>query len=206
VNAARRRLRTVAPLVGAIAVVMLSVPVTPADEPGARLAKSEGVERWKQIESVLTHPRCLNCHTATDYPRQADDRHPHQFRVRRGAEGKGVPGMLCATCHQAQNQVSSGAPGASGWHLAPLSMAWESAPGRAMPGGQLCRTLTDPKKNGGRNLDQLSEHFASEPLVLWGWEPGSNASREPRTTPPLSHAEFLDVFKQWALAGAPCPK
>ena len=31
----------------------------------ARPASSEGLAAWQQVYSVLTHPRCLNCHTAT---------------------------------------------------------------------------------------------------------------------------------------------
>jgi alcohol dehydrogenase (cytochrome c) len=80
-----------------------------------------GTQAWQKIYSVLTSPRCLNCHPAAspklqpvywnpmksapypqDYPRQGDDRHPHYFTVLRGdtvkfetAEGTGtvLPGM-----------------------------------------------------------------------------------------------------------------
>jgi hypothetical protein len=48
---------------------------------------------------VLTHPRCINCHTATNYPQQGDDRHRHFANVVRGPEGKGVPALQFApTC------------------------------------------------------------------------------------------------------------
>jgi mono/diheme cytochrome c family protein len=31
-------------------------------------AKREaGLAAWQQVYSVLTHPRCINCHTATNY-------------------------------------------------------------------------------------------------------------------------------------------
>src|SRR5688572_13115690 len=36
-----------------------------------------GLDEWRKIESVLAHPRCLNCHTISDYPRQGDERQPH---------------------------------------------------------------------------------------------------------------------------------
>src|SRR5215510_6394899 len=62
---------------------------------------SSAGDEWRVIESVLTHPRCINCHTATDYPRQGDDRHIHQFRVVRGPDDRGAPGAdnrwPCAT-------------------------------------------------------------------------------------------------------------
>jgi CO/xanthine dehydrogenase Mo-binding subunit len=45
---------------------------------------SEGLAAWEQVYSVLTHPRCINCHTATDYPQQGDDRQRHFANVVRG--------------------------------------------------------------------------------------------------------------------------
>src|SRR3989441_12848556 len=36
--------------------------------------REAGLAAWQQVYSVLTHPRCINCHTATDYPQQGDDR------------------------------------------------------------------------------------------------------------------------------------
>ncbi len=33
---------------------------------------------WTEVASVLRHPRCMNCHTFTEFPRQGDDRHRHQ--------------------------------------------------------------------------------------------------------------------------------
>ena len=84
-----------------------------------------GLAAWQQIYSVLTTPRCINCHTATNYPEQGDDRHRHLFNVVRGPEGKGVAGLNCATCHQSINADSTGVPGASNWHLAPLAMKWQ---------------------------------------------------------------------------------
>ncbi len=160
---------------------------------------------WQQVEKVLLHPRCLNCHSAGDSPRQADDRHVHQFRVLNGHEGMGKPGALCMGCHQASNQPGSGVPGANNWQHAPASMTWESSPGIAMQGRQLCQTLRDPKKNGGRNLAALLEHLRTEPLVLWAWSPGKNAKGEERTTPPVSHEEFLRYANLWVNAGGKCP-
>jgi len=37
-----------------------------------------------------------------------------------------------------------------------------------------------------------------EPLVLWAWAPGR------RTTPPLSHENFVEVLEAWVKAGMPC--
>src|SRR5260370_5919143 len=86
---------------------------------------ADGLAEWEQVYSVLTSPRCINCHTATSYPQQGDDRHRHFANVIRGPEGKGVPGLNCASCHQEANADSTGVPGGHNWHLAPLSMCWQ---------------------------------------------------------------------------------
>ncbi|MFZ6769822.1 hypothetical protein ACO0LM_22440 [Undibacterium sp. Di26W] len=160
---------------------------------------------WQQVEQVLKHPRCLNCHSAGASPRQADDRHEHQFRVLNGHQGKGNPGALCIACHQDSNQTTSGVPGAVNWQHAPTSMTWESSPGKAMNSKELCQTLRAPQKNGGRDLSALLAHLRTEPLVLWAWSPGNNAKGEPRTTPAISHEEFMHFATLWAKAGGKCP-
>ncbi len=166
---------------------------------------STGTAQWAAIYSVLTHPRCINCHTMTDYPRQGDDRHPHIYGVVRGSDDMGAMVARCAACHQATNNAATGIPGRTGWKMAPLSMAWESSPGIPMTGHQLCIMLKDPAKNGHRNLALLLEHVETEHLVLWAWDPGTRPNGEARTEPPLSHAQFVDAFKGWESAGAPCP-
>jgi hypothetical protein len=75
-----------------------------------------------------------------------------------------------------------------------MRMAWQG-----LSFGDLCRTLKDPAKNGGRSLPQLLDHFESERLVLWAWNPGLG-----RIPPPLSHDEFVAKVKQWIETGAAC--
>ncbi len=65
---------------------------------------------------------------------------------------------------------------------------------------ELCTTLTDKSKNGGKDIAALVEHMTSDKLVLWGWEPGGK--RAPVQTP---HPAFVEQLKAWAAAGAPCP-
>jgi hypothetical protein len=151
---------------------------------------------FDQISKVLLHPRCLNCHTSVDYPKQGDDRHAHLFRVVRGSDGRGAVGLRCTTCHQALNNTASGVPGAPDWHAAPLSMAWEQKTPT-----QLCRTLLDKSKNGNRSVADLVEHLTNDPLVHWGWAPG--AQREPV---PIAKPEFVALVRRWKEAGAPCPR
>src|SRR5947209_8652499 len=124
---------------------------------------------------VLHHPRCMNCHSRGDFPRQGDDGHRHTMNVRRGLNGNGVPGVKCSTCHQDHNLAGEHMPpGAPGWHLPPvrMPMIWEGLTDR-----QLCELLQDPRQNGNRNVDEIVEHM-STPLVLWGWNPGED--RTPR--------------------------
>ena len=148
---------------------------------------------------VLKHPRCLNCHSTGDYPRQGDDGHIHLQNVRRGIDGNGKYGQKCSACHQEQNVAGVNMPpGAPNWHLPPaaMPMIWE---GRTP--GQICRQLKDPKQNNGKSIAQIVEHVSADKLVLWGWNPG-----EGRAMPPLSHDEFAGKFRDWARYGAACPE
>ena len=168
-------------------------------------ALAEGQAAWSQIYSVLTHPRCINCHTATNYPQQGDDRHRHFANVLRGAEGKGVAALQCASCHQEANADTTGVPGAHGWHLAPLSMKWQDGDDRLLSSAEVCRTLKDRSKNGNRDGKTLLEHHAEEPLVLWAFQPGRGMDGKPRTLPPLTHDQFVEATRKWVDAGMPCP-
>src|SRR6267378_1272429 len=105
----------------------------------AKLA--DGLAAWEQVYSVLTSPRCINCHTATNYPQQGDDRHRHFANVVRGPEGKGVPALQCATCHQDDNADSTGLPGAHDWHLAALSMKWQDLNDKVLSSAEICGAI-----------------------------------------------------------------
>jgi len=175
-------------------------------ETSAAASRAEGLAAWQQVYAVLTHPRCVNCHTATSYPQQGDDRHPHLFNVARGQGGHGVPALACATCHQRANADSTGVPGAPGWQLAPLSMKWQDLNDPILPSSTVCRTVADRSKN--HNLDRagLLKHHQEEPLVLWAFQPGRGADGSARSTPPLTHEEFVAATRAWVDAGMPCPK
>src|SRR5436309_11850306 len=116
---------------------------------GPKLA--DGLAAWEQVYSVLTSPRCINCHTATSYPQQGDDRHRHFANVIRGPEGKGVPALNCVGCHQTANADSTGVPGGPDWHLAPLSMRWQDSNDLPLSSSAVCRTVTDRSRN--ENMD-----------------------------------------------------
>src|SRR5882762_6262121 len=167
---------------------------------------ADGLAAWEQVYSVLTSPRCINCHTATNYPQQGEDRHRHFANVIRGPEGKGVAGLNCASCHQEVNADSTGVPGGHNWHLAPLSMRWQDLNDQALSSAAVCRAVTDRSKNNGLDGPGLLKHHEEEPLVLWAWNPGRRTDGTMRALPPLTHAEFVAATRSWVDAGTPCPR
>jgi len=168
--------------------------------------KGDGLAAWQQVYSVLTSPRCINCHTASNYPEQGDNRSRHFANVVRGPGGTGVAGFRCVTCHQKENADSTGVPGGKNWHLAPLSMKWQDLNDRPLSSVDVCRAIIDRARNGGLNGAALLKHHTEEPLVLWAWSPGRRVDGSMRTLPPLTHDEFVAATKQWVDAGMPCPK
>ena len=152
---------------------------------------------FEAIITVLHHPRCMNCHSTGDFPRQGDDSHRHTMQVRRGTAGDGALAVKCSTCHQDHNwEGLHTPPGAPGWHLpSPAApMIWEG-----LNDHELCELFKDPKQNGNRSVSQIVEHM-STPLVLWGWNPGDG-----HTPVPMPEAQFLAKVKEWAAKGAACP-
>jgi|SRR5579859_851738 len=172
----------------------------------AATSPADGLAAWQQVYSVLTHPRCINCHTATNYPQQGDDRHRHFANVVRGQMGTGVPALRCVTCHQGANADSTGVPGAHGWHLAPLSMRWQDTNDKILSSAEVCQALTDRSKNSGLGGQGLLKHHTDEPLVLWAFRPGRRTDGTMRTLPPLTHDQFVEATRKWVEAGMPCPQ
>jgi len=165
-------------------------------------APSNSAAMFTRIATVLQSPRCLNCHTVTDYPRQGDDRHAHIFFVSRGPDDRGFPSARCTSCHGDANNDATGIPGRPDWHMAPLSMGWEG-----LSPAQLCHRLLDPAANGHRSPEQIYEHIAFDrQFVAWAWSPGRNVQGVERSVPPIPHDEFAQLVKQWVAAGAPCPQ
>ena len=183
-------------IVFALAALRFHGPANTAVQiiPAAAAAPSAG-ELFSPIAVVLNHPRCMNCHPRDDRPRQGDDRHPHMQNIVRGVDDMGFVNARCPACHRDVNNDYSKVPGAPNWHLAPISMGWQGS-----NNSQLCETLKDQTKNGGKDIAALVEHMSGDKIVLWGWAPGGE--RTPVSTP---HAEFVEQFKAWAAAGAPCP-
>ena len=168
---------------------------TAADRPASAVIDAgRSQEAFRQVATVLRHPRCMNCHTATEFPRQGNERRRHDMLVMRGPDDHGAPAMRCLSCHQNINQPN-GVPGAPNWGLAPLTMAWEG-----LDDHQLAEALKDPTRNGRRSLEQLYEHMAHDELVGWAWQPGG--TREPV---PIPRDAFAKLVREWIDTGAVSP-
>jgi cytochrome c5 len=186
-----------------IGAISVSHPISAAERPAAKATASAApaasdAALFVEFVAVLRHPRCMNCHSRGDFPRQGDDGHPHTMNVRRGPEGHGVTAENCSTCHQDHNLAGAHMPpGAPNWGLPPPTtpMIWEG-----LSDAEICRALKDPKQNKNRNSDQLVEHLTEDKLVAWAWNPG-----EGRPPIPMSHEEYAAKVKRWQAAGAPCP-
>jgi hypothetical protein len=138
---------------------------------------------FTELGKVLTHPRCLNCHPVSDYPRQGDGSRLHQPPVERGPDGLGLPAMRCPICHQQTNFDPGDVPGNPAWRLAPREMGWQ---GKTL--GEICAQMKDPALNGNRSLNALVEHIGEDHLVGWGWAPGRGrqpARRRKRVRSPM---------------------
>ena len=157
--------------------------------------KERAIALFNEAGKVILNPRCVNCHPAGDRPRQGDDGHPHQPLVVRGMGGFGAIGMHCTTCHEPENFDPGRVPGHPAWHLAPIEMAWAD---KSL--GEICEQIKDPKRNGGKNLDEIVHHMAEDSLVGWGWHPGVGRAPVPGT-----QQEFGALIKAWVEAGADCP-
>lgn len=160
-----------------------------------------GLSAWAKIYEVVSHPRCANCHVDDGRPIWSGE-HYGKTRIHGMNVGGnpdellGPPGLMCNTCHTAENSpVPHGPPGNDVWHLPPKEMVWWQK-----SSSYICAQLKDPERNGGRTLGEIEEHVAEDSLVGWGWNPG--AGREPA---PYSAVQTANYIKAWAENGAPCP-
>jgi hypothetical protein len=173
-----------------------SIPAraTPEEHPQA-------VAAFATVQQVFQHPRCQNCHIPGDAPLQFDAGLVHAQNVLRGPEGKGWPGLPCATCHGTVNPPDSygprAPPGAPHWQLPPPERKMVFI---GLSPAKLCVTIKDRNANGDRDFEALLKHVSEDKLVLWGWNPGDE-----RAPVPVPHDKFVAKFKQWASAGGPCP-
>ena len=164
--------------------------------------EAEGLEAWSKIYQLVSHPRCANCHVADGTPMWSGPHYgktiPHAMYV--GGDPElllGNPGMMCTTCHMAENSAKlHGPPGNEVWHLPPKEMVWWNK-----SSAEICAQLKDPARNGDRTLEEIAEHIANDSLVAWGWAPGPG--RQPA---PFSAQEAANFVTSWSAQGAPCPQ
>lgn len=171
------------------------------DNKDSDLSFQDSDSAFDTMMQVVTHKRCMNCHPSDDNPRQGEDSHKHLFDVQRGEDGHGTATLSCQTCHQKANNDYSGVPGAPHWHLAPASMGWAG-----LSKTEIAESIIDPKRNGGRNLQDIEKHMTEDPLVLWVFDPGINHEGIKREKPPVSKDDYILAVKTWIAAGAPIPQ
>lgn len=178
--------------------VEASTVTEPATAGGTEAAKAKAA--FNEAVKVFFSARCANCHPAGDGPTQGDTMTPHAMEVKRGPDGRGVDELKCSTCHQEINLDGDGLPpGAPDWHMpgSAHKMVFQG-----VTAGQLCRNLKDPIQNGGKKTAKDAVlHLATDPKVLWAWNPGNG-----RSTPPLSQADFMKKMNEWVANGAACPE
>jgi hypothetical protein len=163
-------------------------PYVLVDDAAARVAFAD------HIFPVMRHPRCVNCHNGGDSPTQGDDRHTHVPTVNRQT--------TCTQCHGNMNGTTPGSPpGAFGWRLPPVEFSFTDK-----TADRLCRQLKDPAQTGGKNLEQLREHFQKDPIIEWAWSPGPGRAAPPDSWEGIVFSnEFIGSFPFWMRAGAACP-
>ena len=67
--------------------------------------------------------------------------------------------------------------------------------------GEISAQIKDPARNGGRSLDQILTHMATNSLV--GWASASYGfGREPA---PGTQKQFGALIEAWIKTGAECP-
>ena len=186
-------------MLAATASLTLSAPADTLAKPEAFASVTDRAQRsaayFAELSKVLTHPRCTNCHPASDRPRQGDTMRPHQPPVFRGADGHGLTSLRCSSCHGGANFEPAGMPGHPEWHLAPAEMAWEGKTPR-----EICVQIKDPARNGGRKPADLVHHIGEDTLVGWAWHPGGN-----RTPAPGTQQAAKALVQAWIESGAACP-
>jgi hypothetical protein len=75
-------------------------------------------------------------------------------------------------------------------------MAWQGK-----TAGEICAQIKDPARNGGRSLQEITTHMATDSLVGWAWAPGFG-----RTPAPGTQRELGALIEAWVKTGAVCPE
>lgn len=172
------------------------------------VAPEDALAAWNNIHTVLTHPRCLNCHVGADnVPHWGTTEVPdriHGMAVNAGASRIGAEGLSCTACHQTSTRPNTvpHAPPHTGmdWRLAPVEFQWTDR-----TSAEICAQMRDPNLNGGRDAAGLIDHILHDAelsgFITWSFDPG--AGRDPAPGSLQAHLEDMAV---WTAAGMPCPE
>ncbi|MDW4500251.1 hypothetical protein R5H30_19850 [Sulfitobacter sp. D35] len=168
----------------------------------------DGLAAWNNIHTVLSHPRCLNCHVGADnLPLWGTVEAPEQIHgmaINAGESRIGAETLSCNACHQTSTRPNSvpRAPPHTGmdWRLAPVEFQWTDR-----SSAEICAQMRDPARNGGRDAAGLVEHILHDAeligFITWSFDPG--AGRDPAPGSLRAHLEDMAV---WTTAGMPCPE
>ena len=100
--------------------------------PPGSVSRAEGLEAWKRIEAVVTHPRCANCHVdakAIPIWTPAGETKPrvHGMNIHGGESRIGAETIPCSTCHMTSALPNDPAPAplraGIDWQLAPVALS-----------------------------------------------------------------------------------
>jgi hypothetical protein len=132
----------IAAVIAASSIAALAGIVAAKDEaakdalPPGSVSRAEGLEAWKRIEAVVTHPRCANCHVdakAIPIWTPAGETKPrvHGMNVHGGQSRIGAEAIRYSTCHMTSTQADDPAPAPPragiDWQLAPVAFIWFGA-------------------------------------------------------------------------------
>ncbi len=178
-------------------------------KPGGSVSNADGLAAWDRIYAVVSHPRCVNCHTDEGgIPMWTDDElggtRPHGMNISAGESRQGREFLECETCHQTSTRPNTmpHAPPHAGipWQLAPVEFLWFGQDSKT-----ICEQIRDPRRNGGRGGRGLVEHITHDAslkgFIAWAFDPGGG--REPA---PGTLQQHLDDTIEWVAAGMPCPQ
>ncbi|GEP56770.1 hypothetical protein [Reyranella soli] len=176
--------------------------------PLGSISRAEGLEAWKRIEAVVTHPRCANCHVDARAipiwtPAGESKSRIHGMNIRGGESRIGAETVPCSTCHVTSKLPNPPAPAplhaGIDWQLAPVEFIWFGK-----SGSEICAQLKDSKRNGGRDAAGLVEHLKHD-ASLSGFIPRAWAPGTGRTPPPGTFEDHVRDMALWGAAGQPCP-
>jgi hypothetical protein len=197
----------VATLVASVAMAQLGLASKDV-LPSGSVSHVDGLEAWKRIEAVVTHPRCANCHVDAAAvpiwtPAGETTSRTHGMNIHGGMSRHGAELLSCTTCHVTSTAPNDAAPtpphAGIDWQLAPVAFIWYGK-----SGAEICSQMKDPHRNGGRDGVGLLEHLRHDAslngFIPRGWAPGAG-----RSTPPGTFEDHVRDTAKWVAAGEPCP-